>query len=242
MKQTVLALTEMAATDVTSARKKPKHLPASKTTYAPLSSVWEGTDGELLEAIFRFYPTIDPEPILDSTYNTGRIWKGSSRQVVSMDIDRGYKPMIVGDNRKMAGVPNASFGTVVYDPPHVGPQGRDKSRKKFDVDFGATVECGKDHNWNLSYLYPPFLKQAKRVLKPEGLLLAKITDIVNNHRSKWPHCDFIRMAEDAGFTVCDLIVKIRNGPMVSSKWETAHHARKRHCFWIVCRNNDSCER
>ena len=23
--------------------------------------------------------------------------------------------------------------------------------------------------------------------------------------------------------------------------EEAHHARKRHCFWIVCRNSDSCE-
>ncbi len=70
--------------------------------------------------------------------------------------------MIVGDDRKMEGVPSAHFGVVVYDPPHVGPQGRDKSRKRFDVDFGATVECGKAQNWNLSYLYPPFLKQAKR--------------------------------------------------------------------------------
>jgi hypothetical protein len=85
------------------------------------------------------------------------------------------------------------------------------------------------------------LQQAKRVLKPGGLLLAKITDMVNNHRSKWAHCDFMRMAEEAGFTVCDLIIKVRVGPMVSTKWKEAHHARKRHCFWIICRNGDSCE-
>jgi len=211
------------------------------STYEPISSVWEGSDGELLEAMFNFYATIPPEPILDSTYNAGRFWKGSKRRVVSMDIDPQHKPMIAGDNRKMTGVPSAKFGTVVYDPPHVGPQGRDKSRKRFDVDFGATVECGKEQDWSLSYLYPPFLKQAKRVLKPNGLLLAKITDMVNNHKSKWPHCDFMRMAEEAGFTVCDLIIKIRNGPMVSTKWKEAHHARKRHCFWIVCRNSDDCE-
>ncbi len=212
------------------------------STYEPLSSVWEGSDGALLEAMFKFYATIPPEPILDSTYNAGRFWKGSKRRVVSMDIDPQYKPEIVADNRKMIGVKPAQFGVVVYDPPHVGPQGRDKSRKRFDVDFGATVECGKEHDWNLSYLYPPFLKQAKRVLKPNGLLLAKITDMVNNHKSKWPHCDFMRMAEEAGFTVCDLIIKIRNGPMVSTKWKQAHHARKRHCFWIICRNSDECER
>ena len=210
--------------------------------YRAISSVWEGSDAELLEAMFTFYSTIKPEPILDATYNAGRFWKGSTRDVWSMDIDPRYKPRIVGDNRVMAGVPSGKFATVVYDPPHVGPQGRDKSVKRFDVDFGATMECGKEHGWTLSYLYPPFLKQVKRVLKPNGLLLAKITDMVNSHRSKWAHCDFMRMAEEGGFTVCDLIIKIRRGPMLSNKWKEAHHARKRHCFWIICRNGESCER
>ncbi len=219
----------------------PAKLP-DQTQYAPLSSVWEGSDGELLEEMFRFYPSIPVEPILDATHNVGRFWRGSTRQVVSMDIDSRYKPMIVGDNRNMVGVESSSFGVVVYDPPHVGPQGRDKSRKRFDVDFGATMACGVKENWTLSYLYPPFLKEAKRVLKPEGLLLAKITDMVNSHRSRWAHCDFMRMAEEAGFTVCDLIIKVRHGPMISDKWKTAHHARKRHCFWIICRNGDRCER
>jgi hypothetical protein len=212
------------------------------STYKPLSSVWEGSDGELIEAMLSFYPTIAPEPILDATHNAGRFWDGSPREIVSMDIDPRHKPMILADNRVMKGVPSGSFGVIVYDPPHVGPQGRDKSVKRFDVDFGATIECGKQHGWTLSYLYPPFLKQAKRVLKPDGLLLAKITDMVNSHRSKWAHCDFMSMAEETGFTVCDLIVKIRTGPMMSNKWKKAHHARKRHSFWIVCRNGESCER
>jgi hypothetical protein len=104
------------------------------STYEPISIVWEGSDAELLEAMFKFYATIPLEPILDSTYNAGRFWKNSDRPVVSMDIDPQYKPTIVGDNRKMTGVPSAKFGVVVYDPPHVGPQGRDKSKKRFDVD------------------------------------------------------------------------------------------------------------
>lgn len=223
------------------------------TTYDPLSSIWQGSDADLLERIFGFYPSIPPEPILDSTYNAGRFWVGSSRDVWSMDIDPQFGPRILADNRTMVGlntqtgnkdyrVPSSHFGTVVYDPPHVGPQGRDKSVKRFDSDYGAHVECGKQHSWTLSYLYPPFLSQAKRVLKPEGLLLAKIADMVNSHKSRWAHCDFMRMAEEAGFTVCDLIIKVRNGPMRSNRWKRAHHARKRHCFWIVCRNSDKCER
>ena len=210
--------------------------------YEPISSVWDGRDPDLIEAMLQFYSVIPPDPILDATYNAGRFWVGSNRRVVSMDIDPSYEPDIVADNREMPEVESGSFAVVVYDPPHVGPQGRDKSSKRFDVDFGATVACGKEHDWNLSYLYPPFLEQAKRVLKPNGILLAKITDMVNNHRSRWAHRDFMQMAEDAGFVVCDLIVKVRNGPMMSTKWKNAHHARKRHCFWIVCRNSDRCER
>ena len=214
---------------------------AFEPSYQPISSVWTGNDSDLLSEILDFYPVIEPHPILDATYNTGRIWNGSGREVVSMDIDPRYCVDVVADNRRMP-IADELFGVVVYDPPHVGPQGRDKSTKRFDVDFGATMECGKEHDWTLSYLYPPFLDEAMRVLKPDGLLLAKITDMVNNHRSRWAHCDFMAMADAAGFTVCDLIVKVRNGPMMSTKWKNAHHARKRHCFWIVCRKGDCCEK
>jgi hypothetical protein len=41
------------------------------SSYEPLSSVWERSDGELLEAMLRFYPTIPPVPILDATNNAG---------------------------------------------------------------------------------------------------------------------------------------------------------------------------
>lgn len=210
--------------------------------YNAISSVWTGTDAELLTEMLDFYPVIGAEPILDATYNTGRMWRGTGLTPVSMDIDPQYGPDIVADNRVMDGVSDDSYAVVVYDPPHVGPQGRDKSSKRFDVDFGATMACGKEHGWSLSYLYPPFLEQAKRVLMPDGILFAKITDIVNNHRQRWAHCDFMAMAEEAGFVVCDLIIKVREGPMKSTKWKNAHHARKRHCFWIVCRNGPYSER
>ena len=47
--------------------------PNGASSYEPLSSVWEGSDGDLLEAMLKFYPTILPEPILDATYNAGML-------------------------------------------------------------------------------------------------------------------------------------------------------------------------
>lgn len=206
------------------------------------TSVWEGSDGDLLEVMFNFYKSIPVEPILDATYNEGRFWRGSARQVDGMDILDFPGIKYVTDNREMSGVPSDYYGCVVYDPPHVGNQGRSKSCKQFDVKYGATIECLSGQGYTMSFLYPPFLLQARRVLRRDGLLLAKITDQVNNHRSRYAHCDFIRMAEEVGFTACDIIIKIRRGPMMSSKWRTQHHARKRHSYWIVCRNGSSCER
>ncbi len=92
-----------------------------------------------LDVMLDFYPVITPDLILDATYNAGRFWKGSVRPVVSMDIDPRYKPDIIADDREMPGVEDDSYAVVVYDPPHVGPQGRDKSTKRFDVDFSGAV-------------------------------------------------------------------------------------------------------
>src|ERR671936_234233 len=104
MKQGLLEIASPPAASTRQRNCKPR---IKASTYEPISSVWEGTDRELLEAMFRFYASIDPEPILDATYNTGRFWRGSRRQVVSMDIDPRHQPMIVADNRVMAGVPAA---------------------------------------------------------------------------------------------------------------------------------------
>src|SRR5205814_7427405 len=103
-----------------------------RSAFAPLSSGLGGSGCQLAEAMLEFYSTIPPEPILDSTYNAGRFWKYSTREVVSMDIDPQHKPIWLRDNRDMHGIPDSSFGTVVFDPPHIGPQGRDKSVKRFN--------------------------------------------------------------------------------------------------------------
>ncbi len=110
--------------------------------HPPISGVWEKRDSELLQVLLGSYPSIPPKPVLDSMYNAGRFWKRSTRRVVSMDIDPKHKTMIVGNNRKMESIPDPVFGTVVCDPPYAGPQSRDKVRKRFDENFGATASCG----------------------------------------------------------------------------------------------------
>jgi hypothetical protein len=213
---------------------------ASDVQYKPLDSVWYGEeDAELIEQLLRFYPHREPRLILDATVNGGRFWRESDRPVIGLDIDPRHRPNVCADN---AVIPfrSASFDVVVYDPPHIPNQGRDRS-KDFNTRFGLGARSPKENGYSFAYTYPAFMTEAWRVLIDEGVLLCKIADYVHNHRYQWAHVDLIRAGQGAGFTACDCIIKVRKGPIIDPKWKTAHHTRRQHCYWIVFRKSNRCE-
>jgi hypothetical protein len=213
--------------------------PASISDYSPLPSIWFGEDVELIEKMLAFYPRKKPRRILDATVNGGRFWRGSSRPVVGMDIDIRHKPRLVADNTAMPFVERC-FDVVVYDPPHIPNQGKDK-KKDFNKRFGLVLRSPKENHYTFTHTFPPFLREAHRVLRNEGILLAKITDYVHHHRYQWAHIELINAARDVGFTACDCVIKVRKGPIVDPKWKTAHHSRRQHSYWLVFRKSIKCE-
>lgn len=207
--------------------------------YAPLSSIWYGEDSELLERMLEFYPRRKPSRILDATVNGGRFWHGSKRPVTGMDIDPRHCPNLVANNAAMPFL-DGVFDVIVYDPPHIPNQGKDR-QKDFNTRFGLVERSSKENHYTFSHTFPPFLREAYRVLKPEGILLAKITDYVHHHRYQWAHIELINAAHDVGFLPCDCIVKVRKGPIIDPKWKIAHHSRRQHCYWLIFRKSKKCE-
>jgi hypothetical protein len=208
--------------------------------YEPLGSVWFGEDdAELLEKLLCFYPRAAPRLILDATVNGGRFWRGSTRPVIGLDIDSKHRPAVCGDNAMMP-FSAETFDVVVYDPPHIPNQGRDKS-KDFNVRFGLGSRSAKENGYTFAHTYPAFMAEAWRVLEGEGVLLCKITDYVHNHRYQWAHLDLIQAGRSAGFLACDCIVKVRKGPIIDPKWKVAHHTRRQHSYWIIFRKSNRCE-
>jgi SAM-dependent methyltransferase len=167
-----------------------------------------------------------PKCILDATVNAGRFWVGLAWDVIGIDIDPKCKPDVVADNRQMP-FKDTCFDVIVYDPPHIPNQGRDKS-KDFNTRFGLVLKSPATNGYNFTHLYPPFVAEAYRVLKNEGLLLCKIADYVHGHRFQWAHIELIKAAVAVGFTACDCIVKVRKGPITDPRWKKAHHARRQH--------------
>ena len=160
--------------------------------YEPIPSVWEGPDDELLERMLQFYPKHPPERILDATVNKGRFWRGSSRPVLGMDIDARHRPHVLGTGANMP-FKSETFDVVVYDPPHIPNQGKDQ-RKDFQVRFGLGTKSPAKTGYNFSHTFPPFVCEAYRVLKHDGILFCKITDYIHGHRFQWAHIDLIQAA------------------------------------------------
>lgn len=213
--------------------------PDAGLQYAPLPSIWDGEDAELIERMLMFYPHRRPKRILDATVNGGRFWRGSKRKIIGLDLEIGHRPMIVGDNTVMP-FRDRSFDVVVYDPPHIPNQGKDR-QKDFNIRFGLGQRSPKEYGYSFSHLYPPFVREAYRVLKPDAILLCKIADYIHDHQYQWAHLDLIQAATAVGFRACDCIIKTRKGPIIDPKWKTAHHSRRQHCYWLIFRKSDKCE-
>jgi len=206
-----------------------------------LDSVWIGKDNGLLDAMLDFYsPSADR--IIDVCCNKRRMWKGSESaiRVIYYDRDASMEPDVVCEWDKLPDA-DSTVDVLVYDPPHMpDAAGSKKSLKQYAEGYGLGQGINGD---NISAIHGEFLLEAKRVLKHDGLVFAKVKDYIHNHRYQWNMAAFVQSVRDAGMTPCDLIIKRDpcGGNLKSGRWKRAHHARNSHCYWVVVRNSARCE-
>jgi hypothetical protein len=160
-----------------------------------------------------------------------------------MDINPEFDLDFVGDFAKMP-FDNGSMDVIVFDPPHLPTHAASvNSSKMWEKRYGVTDSGEGREGDNVCGMFKGFLLEARRVLKVDGIVLAKIADLTHNHRYQWQHVDFINDVREVGMTPCDLMIKCdpNAGHLESSKWQHVKHLRKAHCYWIVVRNSDKCE-
>jgi hypothetical protein len=204
--------------------------------YVPLYSVWEGTEPELMVRMIDQYAPKPLKSILDATINRGRIWEGLDLPVQGVDNNPanviGNKiPTTIADNTHLPMFRDCSFTVVVYDPPHVPEQGRDRT-KDFNTRFGLdNAHAGE----NLAHTYPPFLREAGRLLIPDGILLVKLCDYTHRNKFQFATSDFTIAAEAHGFLHEGYHIKPRKKPIIDPRWKNARHPRQSHSMWLVFR-------
>ena len=143
-------------------------------------SIIMGRDPVVLQTMLDFYAK-PSAAVLDVTANTRRMWKGVNWNgpITFSDIDPSVEPDLVCDFRQLS-VQTESIDVLIFDPPHLpAAAASPKSLKPFVKREGLAFAPKGN---NTSIYFPPFLREAFRVLKPEGLIFAKLSDYVHNHK------------------------------------------------------------
>lgn len=212
-------------------------------TARPLSVV-VGTDADVIPLLIATHSVVASPTIVDVTHNVGVMWRGAGfSPAVRLDLDAAQAVDAVADCRALP-LRDSSVDVLVFDPPHLPAAsaggGWAEGRAAYGLDTEATWREGD----NIAPLFDGFLREAQRVLSDDGILLAKLVDLVHNHRYQWQHVDFIGACRAAGMTACDLAVKVdpTSGNLKSGRWERVLHLRRAHCYWIVVRPGARCER
>lgn len=204
-------------------------------------SVIEGRDPQVLQVLLDFYARPQGH-VVDVTANRRRMWQGVvwGGTVSYLDNDPTVRPDMVADFRDLP-VGDGAVDVLIFDPPHLpAAAGTEAGYHAMRECYGLAQAPKAD---NVAAYFPPFLSEAVRVLKSDGLIFAKLKDYVHNHKYQWMLVEWINAVRAVpGLTPCDLIIKRdpAGGNMKSSLWKSAHHARNAHCWWSVVRKG-KCE-
>lgn len=83
-------------------------------------------------------------------------------------------------------------------------------------------------------LYFGGIREAKRVLKRNGILIVKCQDEIQSGKQNLNHCTIIDFCVANTFIVEDLFVLVQKGrPIMRHKYQI--HARKNHSYFLVFR-------
>lgn len=207
------------------------------STERPLSCI-QGKDSESIEQLIDIHCKIPNPIIVDVCHNTGKMWNGCKyKPNIKMDINIDFKPDVISDFRNIP-LKNNSIDIIVFDPPYLPTDGDSENASKiYKERFGITGNNFQAQDYrtknNISDCFIPFLKEAKRILKSNGIILAKLGDIIHSSIYQWHSVDFVNACKELNLNPDDLRIMYRTHVMNSGAWKNINHLRKNHVYWFL---------
>lgn len=165
----------------------------------------------------------------DMTYGNGGFWKNRKEPQVCFDIEPLSDHVTKACSASLP-IADNSLSNCVFDPPFMTyiKKGREHKNGAMVMSkrFGGYYTYGE-----LEEHYKGTLKEAYRVLKPEGKLIVKCQDIVHNHKLHCTHAMLIGAAD--GFRLRDLFVLGARHRMPGPQKGQQRHARIWHSYFLV---------
>lgn len=172
--------------------------------------------------------------VADVTYGMGVFWRNvpeDQYQLLATDIQTGV------DCRQLP-YDDGTIDCVVLDPPYMhSPGGTAHSgHVAFEQHYrnnGTGNRTQKKYHEAVLDLYQEAGKEAYRVLRDRGVLIAKCQDEVCSNRQCFTHVEIIQSYERLGFVAEDLFVVVRQNRPGVSRTVRQVHARKNHSYFLV---------
>jgi len=193
----------------------------------PIYSCYQGLNSDLIRAAADLY--LKPgDWICDPTWGKGVFWKKVNLSHYTLTAsDKVTCPNAPWDCRHL---PHSArfFDVVVLDLPYAHNPGQmivDGNYKNAQTTKGM-------YHVDIMRMYFDSMREAKRILKPEGMLWVKTQDEVESSFQRWSHIEIYLMAVKLGFFGKDLFVLMQqNRPVIQHKRQ--QHARKCHSYlWV----------
>ncbi len=234
---------------------KPKRIAGGAATTDLVFSARVGENAEMFPRILALH-VAKGATVADVTFGQGVFWKNvreGEYTLLASDIDAkdGHgifpsKPIQVQNGIDCRSLPyrDESLDCVVLDPPymeglyrkeadHMAGSGTHSSFRHAYSNGKATEEAGPKWHDAVVDMYVKAGWEAYRVLKKEGVLIAKCQDEVSANKQRLTHVEIITAYETMGFYTKDLFVLVRVNRAGVSRLKKQEHARKNHSYFLV---------
>lgn len=169
----------------------------------------------------------------DPTFNTGAFYNGTGIDPppLRFDIQPQAESVLYADACHLP-LEDGSISCEMLDPPFLATRGNSLMQgagNRINRRFGVYPDEKLLHRF-----YREAIREAYRVLKPEGILIFKCQDKVSSGRQYMSHVFVMNTAVETGFYPLDLFVLLAKNRLTAD-WQARNqkHARKFHCyFWV----------
>lgn len=172
----------------------------------------------------------------DVCYSKGVFYKNGvvKEPKLKFDVIPQTEDTIKSDCRELP-LDSESINCIMFDPPFLATKGKSliesKDNNLINKRFG--VYPTEDALWEF---YCASLREFKRVLKENGILIFKCQDKVSSGKQIIIHNKIINEAEKLGFYCEDLFVLLAKSRLVAD-WQLRNqkHSRKFHSYFLIFR-------
>jgi DNA modification methylase len=193
----------------------------------PTYSCYEGDNAVLVSKVVELYLK-KGQTICDPTWGRGVFW----RQVNLADYKMYASDLVTCPEARydLRHLPygDAFFDLGVLDPPYAHNPGHMLVEPNYQ---NAATTRGFYHK-DIMNLYLEGMREMKRILKAEAMLLVKCQDEIESSFQRWSHIEIYEMAKRLGFFAKDLFV-LKQSRFPKIQRENQKHARKCHSYlWV----------